>query len=293
MAPRQVLMTDGQWAMDVLLPYKPYATNYPKDGQHRMPRDEALEMRYIEHSPHVMLGSIVVDYDRPDAALRAFERPKNHPDPSWVAEGPDGRGHLGWWLKNAVCKSDSAHLKPLRYAQRIEAGLRIELGGDPGYTGRLTKNPIHEDWNTIYGPARPYELSELITPSTPRQMPRRPERACGLGRNVTMFDTSRKWAYPMWWHHRHGTQKQWEQLVLDYCLREVNDLFPFPLPFSEVLSTSRSISRWIWRNFSEEAFRETQSMRGKIMTDKRKAAIIATNKRRAIDRSMVLAALEE
>jgi hypothetical protein len=285
-------MTDGQWAMDVLLPYKPYATNYLPDGQHRMAREEALEMRYIEHSPHALLGSIVIDCDHPDTALRAFERPKNHPDPSWVAQSPSGRGHIGWFLKSPVCKSDSARLKPLRYAQRVEAGLRIEVGGDPAYGGRLTKNPIHEDWETLYGPARPYDLSELLTPSTPRQMPRRPQKASGLGRNVTMFDTARKWAYPMWWHHRSGTAEAWEQLVLDYCRHEVNDLFAYPLPFSEVHATARSIGRWIWRNFSEERFRELQSSRAKIMTDKRRQAIADSNRRRAIDRSMVLAALE-
>lgn len=291
-------MTGEQWASDVLLPYKPYATNYPRDGQHRMSRDEALIMRYIEHSPHALLGSIVIDCDHVDTALRAFERPKNHPDPNWVAQSPSGRGHIGWWLKGPVCKTDSARLKPLRYSQRIEAGLRIEVGGDPAYGGRLTKNPIHEDWETLFGPAEPYDLSDLVTPSTPRQMPRKPERASGLGRNVTMFDTGRKWAYSMWWHHRHGTPASWEQLVLEHFRHEINDVFPYPLPFSEVLATARSVSRWIWRNFSEEQFRERQAARGRVggktVTDKKRAAIAATNKKRAIDRSLVLAAaLEE
>jgi len=289
----QILMTDGQWALDVLLPYRPHATNRLQDGQYRRAREEALEMRYIEHSPHALLGAIVVDCDHPDTALRAFEHPRNHPDPSWVAQSPSGRGHIGWWLRAPVCKTDSARLKPLRYAQRVESGLRIEVGGDPAYAGRLTKNPIHEDWETLYGPGQPYELTELVTPSTPRQMPRKPQRACGLGRNVTMFDTARKWAYPIWWHHRDGTQKDWEHIVLDYCLREVNDQFPHPLPFSEALATSRSISRWIWRNFSDEGFRTKQSARGKIMTEKRRAAIVATNKARALNRATILAALEE
>ncbi|MEV4241324.1 replication initiation protein [Nocardia sp. NPDC049737] len=293
MAPRQTLMTDGQWAIDVLLPHRPHATNRLRDGQYRMSREDALEMRYIEHSPYALIGALVVDVDHPDTALRAFERPKGHPDPNWVAQSPSGRGHIGWWLKAPVCRTDSARLAPLRFAQRIEAGLRIEVGGDPAYAGRLTKNPIHDAWETIYGPAEAYDLAALVTPSTPRQMPRKPERASGLGRNVTMFDSARKWAYPMWWHHRNGTQGDWEHLVLDYCRHEVNELFGYPLPFSEVLATSTSISRWIWRNFSEEGFREKQSIRGKIMTEKRQAAIVATNKKRAIDRATVLAALEE
>lgn len=78
-------MSDILWADRVLLPYRPYATNHLERDQYRMSRDDALTMRYIEHSPHALLGSIVVDCDHPDAAMRAFEKPSDHPTPSWVA----------------------------------------------------------------------------------------------------------------------------------------------------------------------------------------------------------------
>ncbi|WP_068044184.1 hypothetical protein [Nocardia speluncae] len=68
---------DAQWADEVLLPHKPSATNDLHDGQRPMHRENALTMRYIEHSPYVLLGSIVIDCDHVDTALRAFERPKN------------------------------------------------------------------------------------------------------------------------------------------------------------------------------------------------------------------------
>jgi hypothetical protein len=48
-------------------------------------------MRYVEHSPHALLGSIVIDCDHPDAAMRAFEKPSDHPAPNWVAQSPSGR----------------------------------------------------------------------------------------------------------------------------------------------------------------------------------------------------------
>ena len=234
------------------------------------------------------LGAIVVDCDHPDAAIRAFERPRDHPTPNWVAQSPSGRGHIGWWLNAPVCRTDSARLQPLRFAQRVEAGLRTAVAGDPSYAGQLTKNPIHPDWETIYGPASPYELKELITPHTPRQMPRKPERAAGLGRNVTMFDTARKWAYPQWWRHRDGTQHDWEQLVLQYC-HHVNTQFGSELPFTEVRATAQSISRWIWRNFTEESYRARQAELGRrggtTMTPKK----IEANRKRATryDRSAV------
>ncbi len=277
--PGQVLMDDGQWALDVFLPHRPHATNYLDQGQYRMSREDALTMRYVEHSPHALLGSIVIDCDHPDAAMRAFEKPSDHPVPNWVAQSPSGRAHLGWWLAAPVCRTDSARLQPLRFAQRIEAGLRTSVGGDFAYGGQLTKNPIHASWETLYGPALPYELRDLTTTHTPRQMPRLPERAAGLGRNVTMFDTARTWAYPQWWHHRHDTANAWEQLVLQRC-HAINTEFAVPLPFIEVRATAQSISRWIWRNFTEADYRARQAHLGtlggkassKVMSEKKREA---------------------
>lgn len=279
------LLSDEQWGSEVLLPHRPFATNHLEHGQYRMSRDQALMMRYVQHSPHALLGSIVIDCDHPDAAMRAFEKPSDHPTPSWVAQSPSGRAHLGWWLgDHRVCRTDSARLTPLRYAHRIERGLCISVDGDFSYGGQLTKNPIHPEWETIYGPADPYSLRDLATIYTPRQAPRRPDRSAGLGRNVTMFDTARKWAYPQWWHHRHGTADQWLQLVLQRC-HAINTEFADPLPFVEVRATAYSIGKWIWRNFDEGTFRARQAARGskggkasaKVMT----AAKIEANRKRA------------
>ncbi len=210
--------------------------------------------------------------------MRAFQKPADHPQPNWVAQtttGPHaGRAHLGWWLAAPVCRTDSARMQPLRLAQRVEAGLRTSVGGDFAYGGQLTKNPISPHWDTIYGPGRPYALADLLTIHTPRQMPRRPDRAAGLGRNVTMFDTARAWAYRSWWHFHDGPARDWELAVLQQC-RTINDTFANPLPFAEVQATTRSIGRWVWRNFTtdtRDAFLATQSRRGKAMTPAKRAA---------------------
>lgn len=290
--PGQALMSDGLWARDVLLPHRPYATDDLSAGQYRHSRAAALTMRYIEHSPHALLGSIVIDCDHPNAAMRAFEQPADHPPPSWVAQSPSGKAHLGWNLFSPVCRTDSALLAPLRYAQRIERGLCVSVDGDLSYGGQLTKNPTHGAWETIYGPSRPYELRDLITIHTPRQMPRRPDRATGLGRNVTMFDTARSWAYGQWWHHRHSSPSDWELLVLQRC-HAVNTEFSAPLPFSEVSATAQSVSRWIWRNFTEQAYRELQARRGRKGGSNMSAKRIDAIARRKIDRTrIILAAME-
>lgn len=38
-----------------------------------------------KHSPHALIGALVVDCDHPDAAMRAFQKPSDHPQPNWVA----------------------------------------------------------------------------------------------------------------------------------------------------------------------------------------------------------------
>ena len=55
------LLNDTQWADEVLLPHRPYATNYLDRGQYRMNRDDALTMRYVEPPPLALLGSIGID----------------------------------------------------------------------------------------------------------------------------------------------------------------------------------------------------------------------------------------
>jgi len=52
----------------------------------------------------------------------------------------------------------------------------------------------------------------------------------------------------------------------------INTEFPHPLPFTEVIATAQSISRWIWRNFTEEDYRALQSHRGRTMTEKKREA---------------------
>jgi len=102
-----------------------------------------------------------------------------------------------------------------------------------------------------------------------------------------MFDTARTWAYPQWWWHRHDTASAWEQLVLQRC-HAINTEFGSRLPFIEVRATAQSVSRWIWRNFTEEDYRARQAHRGHlggtVMSEKKREAnrVRATKADRAV-----------
>jgi hypothetical protein len=142
-------------------------------------------------------------------------------------------------------------------------GLRRSLDGDPAYVGLLTRNPLADGAEVIWGDARAYSLGELRTPLAPTQLPRTPERSSGLGRNCTMFHTARKQVYGL--HDPAMPFEDWHRIVVQHC-HAVNSSFNpalgGPLPFAEVQATAASISRWVRRNFVSKS--EYQAKRGKI-----------------------------
>lgn len=101
-------------------------------------------------------------------------------------------------------------------------------------------------------------------PLAPTQLPRRPDRASGLGRNCTMFHTARKEVYGL--HDPAMPFENWHRIVVQHC-HAVNTMFDDalggPLPFGEVQATATSISRWTRRNFTMNKS-EYQAARGKI-----------------------------
>lgn len=270
--------TPGRWR-DRYLSRFPLATDDPELGVWREQRERALRRQYVETSPRALVAAVVIDVDRPDAVLRAFERPSDHPVPSWVVEGNRGHGHVGFWLESPVCRTDAARVDPLRYLARVTEGLRRSLDGDQAYTGLLTRNPLHDEADVIWGTDKAYRLRELGTVHTPRQLPRKPERSSGLGRNVSMFDTARHEVYGL--HDPDQPLDDWHRVVVQHC-HAVNSTFDAslggPLPFSEVQATASSISRWVRRNFklSKREWHAEQGRRGGIKSGQNRRAATAS-----------------
>ncbi|NIZ93490.1 replication initiation protein [Kineococcus rubinsiae] len=244
-------------------PRRPLATDDLALGCWRQSREQALERRYLEHSPKALLSMLVVDVDHRDTLMRAISLPRHHPEPSWVAEGVSGRGHVGWVLSAPVCRTDAGRPEPLAFAARVQEGLRRALDGDAGYAGLLTKNPTHEGWYPTWGRAQPYELRDLATglgDLLPRTLPKRATEATGLGRNVHLFDGLRTWAYRA--RYRYDDRLEWEQTVLAVALG-INVEFAVPLPSAEVTATAQSVARWVWRKLSREGLIVVQTVRGR------------------------------
>ena len=153
------VLTPDQWRERYLSRY-PLATDNLDMGAWREHRERALRRQYVETSPRALVAAVVIDVDRPDAVLRAFERPSDHPMPSWVVEGNQGHGHVGWWLTAPVCRTDAAG-RSAAVPRSSDGGTAPVLDGDPA-TGLLTRNPLRPG-GVIWGTNKAYSLRELGT----------------------------------------------------------------------------------------------------------------------------------
>jgi hypothetical protein len=144
------------------------------------------------------------------------------------------------------------------------------LGADQGYSRLMTKNPAHERWRVMVGPQLFYDLFELAGwVDLPKFIPKRgknPEQI-GLGRNVTLFDDLRKWAYRNIRRYKGEVRNfvYWRAECYSRSL-DMNNFSP-PLDGRECYHIAKSVSRWVWVKFdiaaSDARFSKLQAHRGR------------------------------
>jgi len=184
---------------------------------------------------------------------------------------------------------------PLRYLCAVESMMRERLQADPGYSGLITKNPAHPLWRTLRGPRLAYDLCELAEylPGIEKYRPKRraPEEV-GLGRNVALFDLTRKWAYKAIRSYWGGGLDGWNRWLSVANSRSLvyNGDFKQPLGGREVWHIARSVAKWTWRNTTAEGFSAWQTKtgaKGGVASGKVRAA--ASEDKRASARLMAAA----
>ena len=158
---------------------------------------------------------------------------------------------------------------PLRYLCAVEAAFRARLQADQGYSGLITKNPVHPLWKTLRGPQLGYALGELAGwVDLPKHIPKRKAEEVGLGRNVTVFDWLRHYAYRKIRHYKLDVRNfiQWQSHLNGKALERNGD-FIYPLDGREVWHIAKSVSKWVWHKFDLEAsdarFSALQAQRGR------------------------------
>lgn len=266
------------------LPLWPYASDELWRGIYREGRQQAMGRRYIEANPQAISNLLVVDIDHPDALLRTVEDRHGWLPNAVVQNRRNGHAHAVWAMREAITRTEYARLKPLVYAAAVTEGLRRSVDGDKGYSGLMTKNPTHTDWDAVWFTDRLYALPELHEHldrdgfMPPRSWNRtRRKNPVGLGRNCLIFETARKWAYPEVRHHfgdSHGLHHAISAHVhaLNAGIHTLDAGFTEPLPTNEARAIANSIHRWIttrsrmWRDgpvVYEATLSTIQSARGK------------------------------
>lgn len=233
------------------LPLWPLASDELAQGVYRMARGAALRRRYIEANPQALSNLLVIDVDHPDAVLRSLSAAGNHPMPTAVVENrSNGHAHAVWALAAPVTRTEYARRKPLAYAAAITEGLRRAVDGDKGYSGLITKNPVHTAWSCHWTGGGVYSLGQLqeelgrhMPPARWRDSKARRDDPIGLGRNCTLFESARTWAYREVRHHFGDPVGLGVAILGETAAR--NAVFSEPLPDSEVHAIASSITRWI------------------------------------------------
>lgn len=244
------------------LPYKPYCTD-ELGVTYIRPKSTAKGKRYLQINQPKKHFYLIFDVDYEGAVASWYDN--ELPEPLWTAKNrKNGHAHIVYRLKVPVCTSDIAHLEPLRYLAAIESAMIEKLQADRGFAGLLTKNPLHPHWDTHHWTEYEYTLDELAERLDLRGHPkRRGIEATGLGRNVELFDSVRKWAYKAirgFWQPNY--KARWSNAVLSE-VESLNGQFSEPLPYSEVKSIAKSIANWTHKHFTPAGFSKEQAKRGK------------------------------
>jgi hypothetical protein len=244
-------------------PHRPYCTNNLAEGLQVRPFRKALAYRYLQANSPAQVWTIVIDIDRDIAAQASGQ--------DWTLGGPEanaialnsenGHGHALIYLAAGVTRTSAGRLAPLRYLAAIERGLCFAYGGDPAYSGLITKNPISKAWQTVERHGKLWTLDEIaaaldLSAANAKTFTPEPGEAYGSGRNVSLFHETRFWAYKAirdFW--APNGFPQWHEAVLGH-VEALNGQFSAPLPYSEIKSISKSIAGWTWKRMTPLGLRE-------------------------------------
>lgn len=236
------------------LPNKPYFSDDLHFGVRIAGKERAILAKYIQfNQPHAKFW-LGFDIDRACAALDWSDR--NAPAPTLSITNPEnGHAHLLYALKTSIRTAPDGKMKPLRYAAAVENALRKKLEADTGYSGLLCQNPNHSYWKVAVWQPELYTL-DWLADSLELNVANDKEIVTdyGLGRNCTLFDKTRKWAYRA---IRQGWPEYGQWLHACYERAKAYNLqFISPLDENEVMGIAKSIAKWTSKNFSKTSFEQ-------------------------------------
>lgn len=247
-----------------LLPSAPYCVD--QLGRPLLIRKAAKAIELPNIQPNWPTEKRWMTFDLDDRFSWFLPDERGLPPPTYLAVNrQNGHAHAGYLLIEPVSFYDGGRERPLQFFRDVERGFCRRLGADRGYSGFLTKNPVHSRWETDWQAKLPYRLDELndsLDRGDKRRTPR-VESESAIGRNVSVFDAVRRVAYRevMRFKREGKTQEVFEKMLLGVA-DAVNQEFPLALYRQELAGIVRSIGKWTWGRFTFERFSAIQASRG-------------------------------
>jgi hypothetical protein len=236
------------------LPPKPYCTD-TLGYLHIRPKAQAVRAAYIQPNPITRAYWMVFDID--SAASRYWPDEWHIPMPNLELRNPENNHqHVYYLIDPAVYTLRQARRKPLELAADVDRCLTRLLEADPGYGKLIAKNPLSATWPSILWHDKAWGLTELLDfiPDKIRKWNPPQRDTIGLGRNCTVFDTARQFAYAEWRRLRFREPERLFERVYDHAM-DLNLGFRVPMLSQEVRSIARSISKWTARHMDAAGLR--------------------------------------
>lgn len=233
------------------LPYLPRCSNNKTAALIR-PKAAAIKFDYVQVNQKTQVYWLIFDLDHNNPYV--FED-KLLPTPNIICADPDtGRSHL-FYAISPVCTSPKASLKPIGLMKAVYRKLATALNADLSYTQFIAKNPLSQRWITTPLHNQQYDLHELLEYCNGEAL----VAADSLpiehmeGRNTTLFNALRKWAYQHVSKFKDTTFDIWYQEIEKLAIRLNHrigvSVGPAPLPYSEVKATAKSVARWVFEKY--------------------------------------------
>lgn len=262
---------------------RPYCTDDPTTGLRIRGQAQALTHSHIQPNHPTWIWRMVFDVDRPAGAWSWEEA--GLPPPNWTATNPkNGHAHVGYEIEVPIVRSDAARRDPIRLAAAVEIAYTRAMGADIDYSGLICKNPIHPKWLVERLCAGAYDLGTLAEyVDLPQRLTKSELATSPVGRNCSIFDGLRKWAYKSVRGYEHLAEWEWACKARAHAL----NAFAAPLDPKEVDQIAKSVAKWVWRRFdvaaSDARFSKLQAHRGTLSGKSRAAKADAL----AIDAQMM------
>jgi hypothetical protein len=249
------------------------------------PKAIAIRNAYIQPNPITRAYWLVFDIDSEQSRYWPDERAI--PTPNIEIRNPENNHqHLFYKIDPAVYTLRQARRKPLELAADVDKGLTALLDADPGYGKLIAKNPLHSRWIVYVWHEKAWGLTELLEWIPDRLLKHKEPRreTIGLGRNCTVFEVARTFAYSEWRRLKFQDEPRLFERVYDFSMN-VNTDFNVPMLPQEVKSITRSITKWTARHMDKAGDRAWHQMQN--------AKSVKVRRGRAEERAMAIKVFKE